>query len=269
MNPATVSFDRGFGVEAMFQAGNPVVLSAASGTGRMGGALISTSLENTFFGNRVIELNDDLLERNKIKRQYQTKKLGFALGGRLFNRKFFNLDLGVILKRHSEIKKINPGVGLSGRLGFLTFGVSHYKDDYFLDLVGHIDPLTGLPYQLIYGKDTFQDSFKVTTYSVGTKYKAFSLDAGIMKSSYDSSDLNSTIKLYSVSYIFRNFMFNFAYRDENSPAPLFVDDQLKIEERKKYYYGGVQASLGKHFIVGLNYNYFLLKEVSFSSTLFF
>src|SRR5687767_5582137 len=44
INPATVSFDRGFGIEALFQSNNPVSFNVASGTGKMGGALISHSL---------------------------------------------------------------------------------------------------------------------------------------------------------------------------------------------------------------------------------
>lgn len=269
LNPATVSFDRGFGVEAMFQSGNPVVFSAASGTGRIGGALISTSLENTFFGNRVSELDDSFLKRSKDKKQYKNRKLGLAFGGKLFRQKHFSLDLGFILKRHDEIKKINPGVGVSGRLGFLTYGASVYKDDFYLDFVGHIDPATNIPYTTLMGKEDYSETFTVTTYTVGTKYKGFSFDYGVIKSQYKYSDNDSNIQLFAGSYIYKNLMFNLAYRKEKSFAPLFEDDQLKYKENKSAVFSGVQVSLGKHFIVGLNYNYFLLNEFSLSSSIFF
>jgi len=105
INPANVSFDRGFGVEFVYQPQNPASFNLATGTGKLGGALISQSLENSFFGNRVIELEDVLLKRFEDKKQYQSKKLNFALGGKLYRKKHVTLDAGFLFKRHSEIKR--------------------------------------------------------------------------------------------------------------------------------------------------------------------
>lgn len=250
LNPANVSFDRGLGLEAIHQSGNPVVFNIASGTGKVGAALISTSMENTFFGNRVYELAEDYFQRKKRKKQYRTKKISLAVGAKLLRKKHFSLDAGIILKRHSKIKRINPGVGLSGRLGFLNFGASVYQDDFQLP-------------------NSYQERFQVVSYSLGTKIKNLSLDYGVISTKYKQDIADTRINLVSASYIMGDFMFNLALRNENSPAPKFVDGQLKFEESKSDIYGGVQASLGRYLIVGLNYNYFLLNEVSAMGTIFF
>src|SRR5690606_34921164 len=110
---------------------------------------------NSFFGNRVLELDEDFLERNIDKTQYKSNKLNIALGGKFFRKKIFFLDLGIILKRHNEIKNINPGVGVAGRLGFITYSAAIFKDDYFLNLKNRIDPNSGLPFS----KDHYSESF--------------------------------------------------------------------------------------------------------------
>lgn len=269
MNPATVSFDRGIGIEAIQQANNPVVFGLASGTGKFGGALISSSLENTFFGNRVYELDDAFLKRQENKKQYKTQKISLAVGGKLTRKNNFALDIGLIAKRHSEIKKINPGIGLSGRFKFITFGASIYQDDFFLDFENHQDPQTGIPYTVLFGQPNYQETFTVKTFSVGTKFGGLALDAGFIQTRYKFDNQNSNISIYSAAYIYRNYMLNFAIRNELNSVPKFEDNMLVEEKSKTSYFGGAQVSIGKHLIVGVNYNYFLLNEFSLITTLFF
>jgi hypothetical protein len=251
LNPANTSFNRGLGIEAIHQTGNPVIFNIATGTGKIGAALISTSMENTFFGNRVPESDEDFFRRKKDKKQYRTKKISLAFAGKLVRKRNLSLDAGIILKRHSEIKRVNPGAGLSGRLGPLTFGTSVYQDDFHLDLTG------------------YQEKFTVVTYSVGTKIKNLSLDYGVISTKYEQDSIDTKVTLTSASYIAGDFMFNLALRNENSPAPKFVNGELRYQENKSDVYGGVQASLGRFLIVGVNYNYFLLEEVSTMAALFF
>lgn len=251
LNPATVSFDRGLGIEVIQQAGNPAVFSLASGTGKLGGALISSSLENTFFGNRVFELDDSFLKRNEEKKQYKTKKMNLALGAKLLRKKSIALDFGVILKRHSEIKRINPGIGLSGKLGPLNIGAALYQDDFFLK---DID---------------YSEKFTVSTYSVGTKFQGLSLDAGVIKTNYERDEMDTEVHLYSGSYIFKNFMFNLAYRNEISPATKFIDGRLDYRKSSSAIFTGIQMSLNRYAIIGINYNYFLLEEYSLIGSFFF
>lgn len=251
LNPATVSFDRGLGLEVIHQSGNPLVFSLASGTGKIGGALISSSLENTFFGNRIYETSDDYFRRNEEKKQYKTNKTNLALGAKLIRKKNMALDVGLILKRHSEIKKINPGVGLSGRLGPITLGASVYQDDFYIKVID------------------YSEKFSVATYSVGTKYRNFSIDAGVIKTRYERDEMDTTINLYAGSFVYRNFMFNLAYRNEISPTVKYIDGKLEEKKSTGDYFAGIQTSLGRHLIVGINYNYFLLRETSLSGTIFF
>lgn len=269
LNPATVSFDRGLGIEVIQQAGNPAVFSLASGSGKLGGALISSSLENTFFGNRVFELDDNFLKRNEEKKQYKTSKMNLALGAKLLRKKYMALDLGVILKRHSEIKRINPGMGLSGKIGPLNFGAAYYQDDFFLNLEGHNDPLTGIPYSIIFGSSDYSEKFTVTTYSIGTKFQGLALDAGVIKTNYERDEMDTEIHLYSGSYTFKNFMFNLAYRNEISPATKFIDGQLDYRKSTGAIFTGLQMSLNRFAIIGINYNYFLLEEYSLIGSFFF
>ena len=128
-----MSTDRGFGGEFLLQANNPVSFNLVGGSGKFGGALISPTLENSFFGVRVPELPENFLDRSQDKKRFDNKKLSFALGGKILREKNYGLDFGLLFKRHSEVKKIRTGVGLSGRLFFLNFGTSYYKDDFWVD----------------------------------------------------------------------------------------------------------------------------------------
>lgn len=269
LNPANVSFDRGFGIEAIYQPNNPVSFNLASGNGRLGGALISQSLENSFFGNRVIERDDVLLDRVKNKQQYKSQKLSLALGGKLFRKKHFALDAGLLLKRHSELKKINPGVGLSGRIGPIHIGASVYQDDLLIEFGNDIEPTTGVPYSVIFGQDSYSEKFIVQSYSVGTRIKNLSLDAGVISTKYDLYDKKSVVNLYSASLAVGQYLFNFAIRNEITPALKVINNELVAQSSQNETYGGIQRSFGKHFIFGVNYNFYLLRELSLNGTFFF
>lgn len=204
LNPANVTFDRGLGLELIFQPGNSLAWGFSSGTGRIGAALISSSLENSFFGNRIVEPNEKYLERNKLKKQYEHNKNTIAFGGRLFGKRKYNLDAGVILKRHKEIKKINPGFGLSGRLAFLTFGFSLYKDDFQVKMAD-IPSGTLFGYDAIVvalNKPVYQESFMVQTFSLGTRIKDLSIDYGVITSNYKYIDAQQT-RLIAASYAYK------------------------------------------------------------------
>ena len=268
LNPANVSFDRGMGLDLMYQSSNPLLFSIASGTGKMGGALISGSMDNSFFGNRLPELNESLLERQENNKQFRNKKIGFALGGRLFSRKNATLDLGIIFKRHPEVKQINPGGGLSGRLWKIHFGASFYQDDSYVDLTKVIDTSTNLPYSATYQKDFLKEKFTVSTYTVGTRLGNLALDYGTIRSNLDFYGKPTNITLISGAYHFGNYLFNLALRKEKSQVPEYDDGVLVEKKNKSETYAGVQYSINKHIIFGLNYNYFLLREFSLSATLF-
>jgi hypothetical protein len=252
-NPATVSFDRGVGLEIIHQSGNPSVFNLASGTGKFGAALVNSSLENAFFGNRIPERADTYAQRLDEKKQYRSKKHTVAIGARLLNRKNFSFDMGLIAKRHTEIKEINPGLGLSSRIGPFTLGASFYRDDFLV--------------QNPEGYDS-QDTFNVATYSIGTKVGDVGLDLGLIKTKYTASPDHSLVRLFAASYTIESVLFNVAYRHQNTITPDTDVGLLKYPHESDDFFGGVQLSLGRHLIIGVNYNYFLLGEFSLLTTLF-
>lgn len=262
LNPSNVSFDRGAGLEAIAQAKNPLFFSIASGTGKMGGALISGSLDNSFFGNRVPELNEAIEERVSNDQQFKPKKFSFALGAKLIGNRKAGLDFGVIVKRHSEIKDINPGAGISGRYGMFHLGASIYQDDSWIDLTRFPNS------QAVYGKDSLTDKFVVKTFTGGFRFQNLAVDVGSITSNPDFFTEETKIMLYSAAYHFKDVLLNVAYRKEHSSAPVYKNGELEFEKDKSAIFASGQYSFGQHFIMGLNYNYFLLDELSLTATLF-
>jgi hypothetical protein len=241
------------GVEAIAQAKNPVLFGLTSGTGKMGGVLISGSLDNTFFGNRAPELDEQFIERHLSDRQFENKKNTLALGAKLYSTRRLGLDIGVIAKRHQELKDINLGGGLSARLGPFHFGTSLFKDSYLLE--------------------ELSETFTVTTFTAGVRIKNLALDVASINSKlkyYSYLSVPDTkILIYSASFYYEDLLLNAALRKENSAAKTFQDPGLVIkEEEKSSPYFSIQYSLGKHVIFGIMYNYFLLKEASASLTLY-
>jgi hypothetical protein len=267
LNPSNVSFDRGVGLDLIYQSSNPLLYTLASGTGKMGGALISGSMDNSFFGNRAPELAEDLLNRQDHNQQFRNKKLTAAIGAKLYSRPNVGFDIGLIFKRHPEIRNINMGAGFSGRLYFLHFGASTYLDDAFVDL-NKQNTATGNTYASEYGKEAYKEKFTVTTYTVGTRIMNFAIDYGVIRSKLDFYARPTNITLISTAFHHGNFLYNLAFRNEDSSVPAYKAGKLIAKDKKSEVYTGVQYSVNEHLIFGLNYNYFLLQEFSFSTTLF-
>ena len=269
LNPANASVDRGFGGEILLQANNPVGFNLVGGSGQFGGALISHTVENSFFGVRVPELSENFLERNKEKKRFDTKKINLALAGKIVRQKNYGLDFGILFKRHSEVKKVRTGFGLSGKLYMFSAGASFYKDDFWLDFKNTKMAGTGVPYSTITGKDSYDESFNVRSFSAGVKVMNFSFDYGkIITDKYKYTDEKVDITLLTASMAWKNFLFNLGTRTEDSSTPKFEDDVLKAQRVKKATYAGIQYSWWRPLVVGVHYNYFLLNEVSATMTFF-
>ncbi len=267
LNPANVSLDRGIGLDIMYQPKNSLLFGLSSGTGKMGGALISGSIENSFFGNRAPELDEEMADRMVNDKQYRNKKFTFAIAAKLFSQKNYGLDAGLILKRHPLIKKINPGFGLSGRLWKFSFGASSYKDDYFVDLTKFSPIGATQTYSELSGKKSIQDTYTVTTYAMGLRVWNFAFDYGLIKSKPDFYKDETVITIYSSSFNYKNLLLNLAVRNESSNTYDNIDERLKVKQPSNIY-SGVQYSINDHILFGVHYNYFLLNEMSISTTLF-
>lgn len=266
-NPSNISNIKGLGVETLFQPNNSLGFNLVTGNGKVGGALITPTAENSFFGNRSIEIEEDYAQRRAEKLRYKSNKINLALGAKIINKKNFAFDMGISVKRNSTVGKINPGLGFSSRLLFLNFGAYIYKDDTHLLLKG-TNLRTGQLYVDQYGTDFYTESFTAMTASVGTQIGSLSLDAGIIKSKYNFYENETFIKIYSSSYQYKSFLFNLAMRDEESDNVNEEDGVLTLERKKMFYYGGVQYLWNKHIKTGVAFNQFLVNDISFTLTLF-
>jgi hypothetical protein len=255
INPANVSQDKGLGLEMIHHPHNPLTLSFVSGTGKIGGAIISSSMENAFFGNRIPEV-DEVNRRDK-KEHFRSDKITAGTSFALYKNRKFGVDLGLMGKYHPDAKKFTPGVGISARLGIFNLGVSQYKDTFTLKMPG---------------KTSYQESFDVQTLTAGVRIKNLFLDYGIVQSNFELNDLgDSKIKILSAAYVWNRFMFNLARRSENSRLLKYNYDLKELEEKQKAsdFYGGIQYALNRYVVIGIQYNYFLMRDTSFSAVVFF
>jgi hypothetical protein len=224
-------------------------------------------LKTVFFGNRSIEIDEVYLQRRMEKKRYKSKKINVALGAKVLSKKELALDIGVSLKRNPEVKKINPGVGVSARLWIFNFGAYIYKDDTKLEFENYINQANQLPYSDIYGA-TYTETFTAKTLSVGTQIGSLSLDAGMIKTKYAFYAQETSIIIYSGAYNYKKFLFNLAYRKESSDNLKENKSLLTYERDKVEYYAGVQYLWNSHITTGLAYNHFLVKDISLTLTLF-
>lgn len=252
----------------MYQPNNPLGFSVVTGNGKVGGALITPNAENSFFGNRSIEIDDVYARRRDEKKRYRTKKINVAIGAKVIKSKNFAFDLGISLKRNPEVKKINSGVGFSARLWALNFGAYIYRDDTKIALENYFDPYNQMPYYTRFGDSTYTETFTTKTFSVGTQIGNLSLDAGMIRSKYRFYINETVVTIYSTAYNYKKFLFNLAYRKELSDNLKERNGVLTMEREKTDYYGGVQYLWNKHVNTGIAYNNFLVHDISFTLTLF-
>jgi hypothetical protein len=268
INPSNIARIKGLGFESLLQSNNPPGFTFVTGNGRVGGALISPTLENSFFGVRSLEIDDLFLERFLVNKRYLNKKINLALGIKVVEKRSYGIDIGLSLKRNPDIQKLNPGFGFSTKLGFLNFGAYVFKDDVKLDFLQYVNPYTGVAYQTTYNSPTYQETYLVKTFTVGTKVKNYSLDVGYIQTKYKFYDDETKIMIYSAAINYGNFLFNLAHRVEHSPNLLIELNMLKIQKDKSYNYLGVQYMAMKNLMLGLGYNTFLMDEISATVTIF-
>lgn len=267
-NPSTISSIKGVGVETLFQPNNPLGFNLVTGNGKVGGAVISPTMENSFFGNRSIEIDEVYLKRREEKKRYKNKKINLAIGANVTDKKNYSLDLGISFKRNPDVKKINPGFGATLRLWNVNFGAYIFKDDTKIELRDYFNPYSGVPYTIEKDSDSYTESFIVQTFSVGTSYKNLSLDFGIISTKYNFYPEDTFIRIYSLAYSYNKFLFNAAFRNEYSSNAKEMNGYLFIERNKKDFYTGIQYMFNKHVIVGVGHNNYLLNEWSMTLTLF-
>jgi hypothetical protein len=267
-NPGIVAKIKGFGLESLYQKNNPIEFSIVTGNGRIGSMVSSSSGENSFFGNRTPELEDDFLNRTLAGKRYKNNKLQLGTGISLIDKKYFELILGVSAIKNSDTKNLNLGYSASMRLYIINVSAFKYKDDYKFDFTNHLCISCNANYATYYGVNSFSERFDVTAITAGTKFGNFSIDYAQIKSKYSFYPAETSISILSTAYNYNKFLFNFAIRNEISNNPLVENGQLVFEQIKQYNFYGIQYLPNKHLSLGLGYNNYLLNELSFTLTMF-
>ena len=268
LNPSTLSKIKGLGLEAFYHPHNPVGFGLLTGSGKIG-ALVSANQENSFFGNRSIELDISTFRRYEESKRFENKKLSFAAGTGLYNKNRIAFDVGVTAKWNPDIKKVRPGIGVSGNAWNFNLGYSIYYDDTLIKFGDVFNPYTGNPYSFDYGAPTYKEVFVTQAYTIGTKLGELFIDYGVIKTQYDFYRESTIIHLYSFSYNKNKWLFNLAIRKEASPNMKYIDGFMVEQRKQNDLYLGVQYSYNKNLLLGAAYNKFLLDEMSVSVTLSF
>lgn len=260
INPSAVPTDKGYGIEAIY-FDRDTDLSLIRGNGRMGAALSPSNSEETFFGSPGFELPEDLFKRKEEKDKFSSQKMTLAAAFDIADRKGnsfrrYALKLGAMTKYNKLTGNVTPGGGLQAVWGPLTAGYSLYSDQSELNFGGGF---------------TQTIKYNVQTYNMGLYLTSLILNYSHLRLETEDKTYLATVRLYTASLSLGKFIFTASQRIEDSPAPYYNYQTRELEDKKiKYeYFGGIQYSLSKNFLLGALYNYFLLREYSISGTLFF
>lgn len=279
-NPAAVSTDRGFGIESINYKGDSQI-GIVSGTGRIGAAISNNPSEETFFGNGVQE---DLLAyraRWFEKEKYTSDKLVLSGAMNVFGKKKkkgLQMDVGVSYRQINDIDTTYIGGGVAFNWSrILSFSYAEFRDAYVKDYRGQRAlncTATGVCTESLFTNDPvnfYEKHFQVKNYVAGFNYKNLSFDYSWFTTTDVDDNTKSYVKIFNVSYFYKNWMFTYGTREEESSRETFDEDAETMVNEKFKYDGflGVQYALGNHFVVGLFNNYYLLDEWTLGLTFFF
>lgn len=253
INPAAVPTEKSLGLETIIYKGADFTL--VKGLGRVGAGISPANSEQTFFGPPGVESDTDFLERSIDRTKFPAQKYSFATALNVYNNKKdglqqFDLNLGVLAKYNRLTKGVLGGAGIGGKLSWITYGYSRFRDQ------------TQLASDNVIG-------YEVETFAIGLFLNSLALDYSILNMKVNA-DLWTT-RVYTASLLLKKTILTLATRHEESNRKEY-DSDLKILKSKRHKYesfGGVQVNLGKYLMGGVFYNYYLLHEISFGITLFF
>lgn len=260
INPSAVPTDRGLGLEGIFFKDNSD-FSIVRGLGRVGAAISPSNSEETFFGPPGFEVPEDFLRRKQDQTKYPGQKVTLATAFDVAKRsgttlESYALKVGVMGRYNQLTKNVSPGAGLSGLFGPLTFGGSVYQDESQLDYRTY-----GLTTQPV-------ARYRVETYTAGLYLNSLIIDYSYLRM---ISLETSIVRTLTASLTLKKVILTASKRTEDSPRPYYNYQTQKLEylKTKDEYFGGLQINAGKHLMIGALYNYYLLREVSGTVTLFF
>ncbi len=259
VNPAAVPVEKGTGLEMILFDGADFAL--VKGFGRVGAGISLSNSEDTFFGAPGIELPEDNLTRHDKQKKFNSQKFTLATAVKVYDNKKngmkqFEANLGIMGKYNTLTKSTLGGAGVAGKMGFFTYGYGVYRDETRLDYgrYGLTDkPVTG---------------FYVETASIGVFLHSVALDYAILR--MVTNDVWTT-KVLTASLLLKKTILTLATRTETSSRPAYNTSRkvLELKEDKNDIFLGAQFNVGKHWMLGLFYNYYTLHELALGVTVFF
>ena len=256
-NPGSLNIARGFGIESIFY--DKADIGLTTGNGRIGGAISSQNSEETFFGNISQESTAEYKGRVEARSSYRAHKYALALAMKLAGEKGSSsskklpkwmLNFGLLGKYNEATDNISPGLGLGLTLGPLNFGVSQFYDDY-------VDSISNT-----------EKSYRVGFYSAGLRFGPIVLDYSYTET---FARTRSQVKLLTGSVYISKFIFSSGRRWEDSDRPHYVwayKYWSGDSERTDNFYGA-QYKVGRVFLAGLFYNFYLVHDLSLGATFLF
>lgn len=260
INPSAVPTEKGLGLEAIYF--NPSAdFSIVRGNGKVGAALSPSNSEETFFGAPGFELMDDLWERKHERKKFPNQKLNLASAFDIVDRKGsghrrYSLKVGAMGKFNTQTNTATLGGGINGIWGPFSVGYSIYDDQ------------TQLEYSADFKKII---KYRVNTYNVALYLSSLILSYSNLHLTEELQLYEARVQTYTASLALGKFIFTGSKRVEDSPAWAYNYETKVLEniQIKEEYFGGIQYSLSRSFMIGALYNYYLLREGSVTATLFF
>ena len=279
-NPAAVNTDRGLGIESIHYKGK-AQLGIITGTGRIGAAISNNPSEETFFGNGVQEDYLSYRERWFEKNQYESEKFVFSTAMNIFGkkkRKGLQMDLGINYRNINDINTSYLGGGLALNWSrIISISYAEFRDAYVKDFRGKTVSLyntDGSKSTTTFTNDDiylYERHFQVKNYTFGINYHNWSFDYSWFTTTNLDDNSKSYVKVFNSSLFYKKWMFSFGNREEESQREYFdpKKDRMITQKFKYNVFLGAQYAIGKHFVVGIFNNYYLLNEWSLGLTFFF
>lgn len=247
-NPASMSVDRGLGVEVI-KLGPYYDLSLISGTGVIGSSFSVTNNEATFFGETPPETRERNIERRTSEDKFDSAKITSLFAFQLLGSKKkngFKLNLGVLGRYNQDTSKITGGPGVSMAWGPLSFGVARFTNDYQE------------------GESGNPENYNTSTLTFGIKISNVAIDWTYLK---NDAQRWSRVRILTTTIFTKKFLFTYGLRQEESPYPFEVPENLENEKNVNTFLG-IQYIHKKNLLIGAFSNYYLLNSLSLGLTVF-
>jgi hypothetical protein len=262
INPSAVPVDDALGIEALTYKGL-FDFALVKGNGRIGAGISPSNGEETFWGAPGFEVDRDYLYRKINHDKFTSQKFTLATAVNVWSNKKeglqrASLNLGLIGKYNYQTKNIWPGAGISAVMGPMTFGYAFAADEFLIDHTSEGSTLKE-PYR-----------YTTETYSLGISLNSLALDYSFLRI-YSVQKPVAKISLLTGSIFWKKGILTASLRAEDSDRPSvdWSTQTLTTERLKQNVFLGAQFSVAKYLMVGVFYDYYLLRELSLGATLFF